>query len=578
MKQVYKNIPFENWGLVDEAKNTPALTCVPTKVEGLINLVNWVKTHHPELRIRCAGYRHSWAPIFSEDNQILVSMLNLQQATQLPDPSVILPTSKDDVYNEFKVIEPPVIAADKKSATVRLGAAVTTEEFRRWATENGNWCLPLDVILGELVFPLLLSEVKRVDQKTRVTIGGTNGSICHGAGHDLQTLNDLVRAIEYVDYNGLHQKITDKSQLAAAAGCFGLLGIVTHITYELVPMRYAVMIPAKTHTCLAIPHPDGPSPENIPKALRKPYSPEQWATALADFERRCDEDYYAEFFWFAYQSTVWVNTWPEPVSDPAGSRDYTSPLETFLQWIQTWLGGVITSTALYQAIPGRWQAQLLASATMAALPPTTFDVEKDGPIKTMLPNALHFRRDDQNMRVRDMEFEIPIPAVHGTIDKPDWSVVRRAWWDVIELVYSEIDSPLRLCLELRIMRDSDILMAPQRGNGKLGTASIEILTLPDAVTDGEWSGFVQKVCDKWMGTAKEPKNGNVRPHWGKEWSVNGLRMRGHDPKEYLKNHAYKDEIPKFREILGEIGNKQGWTVQDLQKRFSNKLWDEVIFD
>jgi hypothetical protein len=149
MEQVYENIPFENWGLVKEAKCTPALTCVPTKVEGLINLVKWVNKYHPKLRIRCAGYRHSWAPIFSEDRQILVSMLNLQQATQLPDPSVISPTSKENVYNDFKVVGTPVVAADKSSATVRLGAAVTTEEFRRWSTSDGKWCLPVDVILGE---------------------------------------------------------------------------------------------------------------------------------------------------------------------------------------------------------------------------------------------------------------------------------------------------------------------------------------------------------------------------------------------------------------------------------------------
>jgi hypothetical protein len=78
-------------------------------------------------------------------------MLNLQQATQLPDPSVIATTPKDNAYNDFKVIETPVVAADKNSATVRLGAAVTAEEFRRWATSDGKWCLPMDVILVEYV-------------------------------------------------------------------------------------------------------------------------------------------------------------------------------------------------------------------------------------------------------------------------------------------------------------------------------------------------------------------------------------------------------------------------------------------
>jgi hypothetical protein len=146
---VYEKIPFDNWGHVEEAKNTPAWTCVPTKVQGLINLMKWVNKYHPELKVRCSGYRHSWAPIFSQDNQILVSMLNLEQATQLPDPEVISATSAKDILNDFKSIGPLVVAAGGSSATVRLGAAVTSEQFRRWATEDGKWCLPMDVILGQ---------------------------------------------------------------------------------------------------------------------------------------------------------------------------------------------------------------------------------------------------------------------------------------------------------------------------------------------------------------------------------------------------------------------------------------------
>jgi hypothetical protein len=346
----------------------------------------------------------------------------------------------------------------------------------------------------------------------RVTIGGTNGTICHGGGHRHRTINDQVRAISYVDATATHRMITDPAQLRAAAGAFGLLGIVTHITYEVHAMSYAVMNPVKLDMSLAIPP---MSREDIPVALQKTFTDAQFAAAITDFERRADQDYYSEWFWFSYQSTAWVNTW-STTADPAGSRDYTNPAETFLQWVQTWLGGVITSTKIYRAIPGRWQAQLLATATMAAMPPTHFDLEADGEIRTMLPNALHFRRDDQNMRVRDCEFEIPIPGLPGAPEKADWSVVRRAWWDVVKLVYSSVESPMRLCLELRIMADSDLVMAPQRGNGRHGTASIEILTIPDAVDDNEWLPFVEKVANGWMRLGGA---GEVRPHWGKEWYV-----------------------------------------------------------
>ena len=119
-----------------------------------------------------------------------------------------------------------------------------------------------------------------------------------------------------------------------------------------------------------------------------------------------------------------------------------------------------------------------------------------------------------------MEYEIPIPylpSASGSPRKPDLSIVQRAWWDVINLVYADSESPMRLTMELRIMSGSDIIMAPQRGN-EWGTASIEVLSMPDAVTDGEWLNFCQAVSDLWMRHKDAEGNElNVRPHWAKEW-------------------------------------------------------------
>jgi hypothetical protein len=124
------------------------------------------------------------------------------------------------------------------------------------------------------------------------------------------------------------------------------------------------------------------------------------------------------------------------------------------------------------------------------------------------------------MRVRDMEFQIPIPGLASDPSKPDWSIVRRAWWDIINLCYegeNADDCPMRLTMELRIMGDSKLLMAPQNGNTH-GTASIEVLSIPDAVSDDEWNPFLQRVADKWLSyTDAEGKLLNVRPHWAKEW-------------------------------------------------------------
>src|SRR5436305_75974 len=120
------------------------------------------------------------------------------------------------------------------------------------------------------------------------------------------------------------------------------------------------------------------------------------------------------------------------------------------------------------------------------------------------------------MRVRDMEFQIPIPALASDPTKPDFSIVQRAWWDVINLVYEDSETPMRLTLELRIMSGSDTIMAPQYGN-EHGTASIEVLSIPDSVSDEEWLPFLQRVADKWMSYEVQGHRLNVRPDWSKEW-------------------------------------------------------------
>lgn len=225
----------------------------------------------------------------------------------------------------------------------------------------------------------------------RVTIGGVNGPICHGAGVKHPTISDYVRRIEYVDANANHQIISDSRYLKAAAGCFGLLGIVTHITLELDEMTYAVLKPLKVPVAEAIP----PLRKNdVPSALRtdkfKDITDRDLEVWREDFARRAAEDYYSEWFWFTYQKRVWVNTWNN-TSDPSNAIDYPGPEDTFFQWLQGWMGGIINDTRFFQALPGAWQAQLLATLGMAVLPPTDGEDQKPT-YKTLLPDALHFRR------------------------------------------------------------------------------------------------------------------------------------------------------------------------------------------
>lgn len=56
-----------------------------------------------------------------------------------------------------------------------------------------------------------------------------------------------------------------------------------------------------------------------------------------------------------------------------------------------------------------------------------------------------------------------------------------------------------------------------------------------------------------------------------------INMRGKPARQYLKENAYVDAIPKFKSVLADIGKGQGWELKDIQARFSNELWDYMIY-
>ena len=155
----------------------------------------------------------------------------------------------------------------------------------------------------------------------------------HGAGRRHQTLSDLVRQIEYVDAHGNFQVIDNKDDLRAASGCFGLIGVITHLVLELDPMIYAVMKPTKMDVIDVIPPPPSMPRSQIPKQLYKDRTEEQIKKAQEDFENRATNHYYAEWFWFPYSNQIWLNTW-DTTEDKTGVQGYPSKFEIVLQWIQ----------------------------------------------------------------------------------------------------------------------------------------------------------------------------------------------------------------------------------------------------
>lgn len=271
---------------------------------------------------------------------------------------------------------------------------------------------------------------------------------------------------------------------------------------------------------------------------------------------------------------VWVNTW-RSTQDASGVSEYPSNVDTFLQWTQQYVAGLFTPSSMFNLIPEYWQTKLVGKIGLLGLPPLLSD---DIPIiKAALPNALHYRRGTTNTPVRNMEFQIPLMPYSNDSTANNFTVMQRAWWNVINLVcsYSERkgskSSPLRLFMEMRVMGGSDIIMAAQNGND-FGTASIGIVSFVNEASDQQWATFSQEVADLWMSYGDEL---NVRPHWAKEWQ--NIKLKGVDASDYLRNVAYKDQIREFKSVLTGIGKTQNWTLSDLKDRFSNPLWDRILF-
>jgi len=603
---------FENWGLTVSTQRKLPIFVPRTKI-GLCNLVRWAKSRN--LSVRVSGYRHSWSDITVNDGQILVSLLPPLQTDTLPvtqspylDPKhelqeitlldeyeheyeyehehehehehvikVDVDNDDDTTNNKDKKANKPKPKPKPKRRLCRIGAATTNEQFRHWVIENSLvdrqtstwkpwWTLPLNVIMVEITF------------------GGSNAPICHGAGKTTQTLSDLVTSMEFVNANGELQIVNDPQQLKSASGCFGMLGIVTSITMKLDPLTFANMTPKKKPLCLTIPPPLN---FQVPKNIKmKNITQHKLDQAFQQFVNHCENDYYCEFFWFPGQDNCWINAWNNDASSKHGI-EHPNKFQVQNEQTCSFLCDIMNDS-VFQILPPSFQMNVMSTMAMTDLPHCEDD-EQDN-IVVPLIEALHFRRGIQNMRVSSMEFEIPIPPRKDDPTQPDYTVCQKAWWAVIQRFYERYnrnsnDLPMRLCLEMRITSDSDVFIAPQYGNTH-GTCSVEILT-PENVDREHWKTFMQETIDLWMNLKDDDGKNihpfinekgqtlHVRPHWAKEWM--GMNVDGLPINVYLKEKAYKEQIPLFVNGLEAVCKDGGYTMDDANKIFSTKFSREMFF-
>jgi hypothetical protein len=302
--------------------------------------------------------------MFPDDNEILISLLPLDIALDLPStPGGFHPGQ--GLLQQISTL-PESVASDGSSILCKIGTATTNEQFREWCLSHfgGNkaWTIPLNVIMVEITF------------------GGSISPICHGAGIRNKTLADLVAEVEYVDVNGNLQTISDPELLKAAAGAFGLLGVVTAYTIRLEKMTFANMRPHRCPLELAIPPPkeyidaarQGDPKFSYIRKLIEQHSDEDLSLATKEFIKRAENDYYAEWFWFPLQSDVWVNTWNND-GLKSDARNIPDDLEAFLEWLEEWIAEEVTQWALWKLLPGEIQAKIMGFLTLLQLPNVTTD-------------------------------------------------------------------------------------------------------------------------------------------------------------------------------------------------------------
>ncbi|MDQ4108343.1 MAG: FAD-binding protein [Actinomycetota bacterium] len=530
---------FRNWGRT--VRHRPSLTFEPRTKHGVCEIVKWARARGK--RVRAAGYRHSWSDTYSQDGGVLISILPVDQVETLPASHPPM-----DPRNELQGIK--LVGTVKEDgvtkALCRIGAATTKEQFREWCLDGDGgawkWTVPLNVIMVE------------------ITWGGSNAQICHGAGSRHKTLGDLVAEVEFVNARGRLQKVSDPKLLRAAAGAFGLLGIVTSLTLKLDPMTFATFAPTTPRVGLAIPPPRGYEvPAEIDMSGITEADLEQ---AKRRFVAQCEEQYYAGWFWFPYQKDVYANCWQNHGKWEDAQRfpnEWTKQQSEFGLYMLE-----LSQNTWFKALPGRVQGEIFGAAAMNCLP-------SDVKIVTPVIEALHHQRGIQNFRVVDLELEIPIPPRADDPTRGDWTIAQRAWWDAIRRVYARADAPMRIVLELRIMGGSNVTMAAQHGN--LRTASIEVLTSL-ATPTAQWRSFMQEITDLWTSyTDHRGRPLNVRPHWGKQWRE--VKFHGRSAVPYLRDTAYVKQIPKFRTGLRAIAKQGGYTTRDL-RMFSNPLYDQLF--
>ncbi|KAJ8311429.1 hypothetical protein KUTeg_010784 [Tegillarca granosa] len=182
---------FSNW--CGNQTNTSVFAARPQNLQHIQTLVKYARDK--KWRVRCAGRKHSWSPLFADEGQMLLYMDQMES----------------DYPNGERILD--------------VLAGVPLEDLKKFELNN-KVNLPCNTVLT-------------VVQLVSVVVSG-----CHGVGWNFQTPADYVTKIRIVNSFGeLVTYSTDNmSQLRAVVTSYGLFGVVYDVRITMFPQKNAKVL------------------------------------------------------------------------------------------------------------------------------------------------------------------------------------------------------------------------------------------------------------------------------------------------------------------------------------------------
>ncbi|XP_076099587.1 L-gulonolactone oxidase-like [Mytilus galloprovincialis] len=424
---------FRNWG---QTQTIPVIASVPMTLDQLKRLLKVASEE--KLSVRCAGSGHSWSPIFSDRNNVLIYMENI----------------KSDYEDGSRIrISPGTVNH------VDVMAGVTTRQFKEFQLEK-KLNIPANVIL-------------EVVQMISVVATG-----CHGVGYDVKAPSDYVVKMRIMDAKGNLKTFQrdDNKMFKAIQANFGCFGVIYDMTIEL-----------KQQDIVKV--------ENQYRKLKDIfYDVEQLNTLF-------EENMSVELFWFPFNSErsnvtynpdddeVWVrviNKVGNGENVEIKQKDYYNRKDSI---------DLISEESLYLMSPTLAEnpsiTPLFSWSSFTMLKNLIYPTD---PIHQELPNAVHFRQHIRMAPMYDMEFAFDLKN-YQQVKKIIEVVVLK-----VQRHKEKGEYPLNIALEMRMMGYSDALLCPASignpaYNGSRHVLYVEVISV---VRTDEWEQFCQEVALEWM--------------------------------------------------------------------------------